>query len=307
KLNAIEKDRQSLHSEVASTSMVEGSTFHEDVFDIVRKNMGNDQKISQAIQQRFALSRLPDETVRRLQSYVKATDEFSPGVFIPRREVANLNEAPMGGFTADVIGLGASNLKGTSEALARSKNLDQVLVEARQAEQSVTKQFIEQKKYFEDAVKKSVDSGKLKTICSGDDCVAIAVKPLSETDKKNILRNLADSPYSGKFRLAFVSEGVRDPLVRNTLSTHGESVEKLLRSALGTVMEPRKLKGLTFGLDMRTQNLNSGSVKLLIGEASEVRLTTQERNLIQKKFAEALQEFNQDFANKGVASSYLPY
>ncbi|WP_277579225.1 hypothetical protein [Bdellovibrio svalbardensis] len=304
KLNSIEKSRQTLRTELAKTSMVDGNTLHADAFDIVRKNAGDDKKVAEALKQRFALSSLPASTVKELQIYVKSSDEFSPGIFVPKREVANLNEAAKGGFSADVIGLGASNIKGTAEALARSKNLDQVLEETRKAEKAVTVEFQAQKKYFEDVVRRSVDPGKLKTICSGDDCVAIAVKPLNESDKKNILNGLADSKYSGKFRLAFIPEGVTDVSARNTLSTHGESVEKILRSSLSTVMEPRKMQGLTFGLDMNTQTVNSGSIKLLIGEAPGVRLTTQERALIQKKFEQSLQELNQGFSSKGITSTY---
>ena len=143
-------------------------------------------------------------------------------------------------------------------------------------------------------------------MCSGDDCVAIAVKPLNDTDKKKILTALADSKYSGKFRLAFVPDGVTDIATRNVLSTHGESVEKLLRASLSSVMEPRKLQGLTFGLDMRTQVLNDGTVKLLIGEAPGVKLSVQERALIQKKFEESLRSFNQSFTSKGTPSNYSP-
>ncbi len=304
KLKAVESSRQSLRSELAQTSMVDGNTLHADVFDIVRKNAGNDKVLTDTLKQRFGLATLPSSTVKNLRTYVKASDEFSPGIFVPKREVANLNDAAMGGFSADVIGLGASNMKGTAEALSRSKNIDQVLEEARKAEKTVTAEFQAQKKYFEQAVRKSVAPGKLKTVCSGDDCVAIAVKPLSETDKKKILDNLADSAYSGKFRLAFISDGIADVSARNMLSTHGESVEKLLRASLNSVMEPRKMRGLTFGLDMRTQTVNSGSVKLIIGEAPGVHLTTQERSLIQKKFERSLGEFNESFTSKDIPSSY---
>lgn len=304
KLNSIENSRQVLRTELGRTSMVEGNTLHEDVFDIVRKNSSDDKKMTEVLKQRFALEKIPASTVKELRSYVKASDEFSPGIFVPKREIATLNEASKGGFSADVIGLGGSNLKGTAEALSRSKSLDQVLEETRKAEKAVTAEFQAQKKYFEEVVQRSVDPGKLKTVCSGDDCVAIAIKPLSEADKKKVLDGLADSKYSGKFRLAFIPEGVVDVAARNTLSTHGESVEKLLRSSLSSVMEPRKMQGLTFGLDMRTQTVNSGPIKLLIGEAPGVRLSAQERILIQKKFEESLRELNQEFLNKGVPSTY---
>ena len=306
KLMNVEKSRQNLRTSLNGTSVLEGNTLNSDAFDIVRKNMGNDDKIAAALKDRFALTNIPSSTVKELQTYVKSTDEFSPGIFVPQREVAHLNDAVQGGFSADVIGLGASNIKGTAEALSKSSNLDQALIETRKAEKSVTVEFKAQKKFFEDTVTKAVDPGKIRTVCSGDDCVAIAVKPLNDTDKKKILTALADSKYSGKFRLAFVPDGVTDIATRNVLSTHGESVEKLLRASLSSVMEPRKLQGLTFGLDMRTQVLNDGTVKLLIGEAPGVKLSVQERALIQKKFEESLRSFNQSFTSKGTPSNYSP-
>ncbi|MFM6929494.1 MAG: hypothetical protein ACKOX6_13580 [Bdellovibrio sp.] len=304
KVQAIENDRTKLRSSLVNTSMVDGQTFDDDVFDIVRKNVGDNAGTAKALSNRYGLSHISNETVSTLQRYVKATDEFSPGLFIAKRENANLNDALRGGFSADIIGLGASNMKGTAEALAKSKNVDKAIHEARAAEKAVTVQVNAQKAYFQDVVKRSVEPGKLKTICSGDDCVAVAAKPLNAGEKQKILDGIADSQYSAKFRFAFVNDGVKSAEVRNILSTHGESAEKILRKSLGSTMEPRKLQGLTFGLDMQTQQLNQGAIKLIIGKAPGVNLSAAEKTLIQNKFREALSELNASLTRDGKASHY---
>lgn len=304
KLDQIEVQRQSLRKEVEGTDLLDGNTFHTDVYDIVRKGKGDTAQVEASLKSRFALQSLPTGTVKKLTAYVEAADEFSPGIFIAKREVAHLNNASQGGLSADIIGLGAANLKGTAEALAGSSNLSKALQSTRSAEKKVTIHFTEQKKYFEKVLAESVAEGKLKSLCSGDDCVAVAVKPLNVDEKNRILKGLATSQYSGSYRLAFIPDGVKIPETRNALANHGESIEKILRQSLGASMEPRKLKGLTFGVDMRTQNLNQGDLKLLMGEASGVRLSEQERQRIQQAFTEAVKKFNREMVSNGAPADY---
>lgn len=304
-LKSLETQRTQLRSEVAKTSMVQGNTFHQDVYDIVRKGGGNTEQIKAGLKNRFGLSELSTSTVQKMEKYVKSVDEFSPGIHVSKREIAHLNKAQNGGLSADVIGLGSANLKETAEALANSKNLNGALENVRKGEKAVTKRFDAQKKYFQEVLKDSVDPGKLKSVCSGDDCVAVATKPLTEAEKKKILKNLmANDEMGSSFRMAFIPDGVKVAEARNALANHGESVEKILRQTLSTSMEPRRLKGLVFGVDMKTKELNKGQVQLLIGEAQNLKLTSGERALIQKKFAEAIKRFNDDARAKGTASAY---
>lgn len=303
-LTEIEAKRLRLRQEVAGTSMMEGNTFHQDVFDIVRKGKGDTAQVTESLKKRFALEKLSSKTVENLESYMRATDEFSPGIYIAKREIAHLNNASQGGLSADMIGMGAANLKGTAEALATSSGIEETLKATRSAEKSVTKHFKAQKDFFEKVLSRSVEPGKLKSLCSGDDCVAVATKPLSEAEKRTILKGLADSPYSGNYRLAFIPDGVQIETTRNALATHGESLEKILRQSLSSAMGPRKLKGLTFAVDMRTQQLNLGGLKLLMGEAPGVRLSKQERALIHKQFQEAVRKFNQEARDQGEKAAY---
>lgn len=306
KLQTVEQDRIELRGYFANTGVVDGATLHPDAFDIVRKSKGDPRVISQELANRFGLKSISDRSVATLQRYAKETDEFSPGLYIAKRESAHLNEAVHGGLSADIIGLGSANLKGTAEALANSGSIDKALVATRLAEKAVTQNFVQQKKVFEDVVKKAVPPGKLKTICSGDDCVSVATAPLAEIEKLKILKGLSETRYSGNYRLAFVPDGVKDIDARNALANHGEAIEKILRKSLSARMEPAKLKGLTFGVDMRTQQLNAGTVKLLMGEAEGVRLSVHERSLIQSRFKEAVEYLNKEMSKSGPKVEYIP-
>lgn len=298
KLMSVEKDRQMLRSAFANTSVVDGTTLHPDAFDIVRKAKGDSRAIASELSNRFGLSSVSPKSVDVLQRYTKATDDFSPGLFIAKRENAHLNDAALGGLSADIIGLGSANLKGTAEALASAASIDKALEATRLAEKTVTENFVQQKKVFEDVVKRAVPPGKLKTLCSGDDCISIATAPLNEKEKVEILKGLAGTKYSGNYRLAFIPDGIKDVDARNGLANHGEAIEKILRKSLSSSMEPNKLKGLTFGVDMRTQKLNAGAVKLLMGEADGVRLSANERKMIEARFKEAVEALNTDLAAK---------
>ncbi|MBO9666631.1 MAG: hypothetical protein J7501_07430, partial [Bdellovibrio sp.] len=86
--------------------------------------------------------------------------------------------------------------------------------------------------------------------------------------------------------------------VRNTLSTHGEAIEKLLRKNLDNQVKRSKLNSLTFGVDMRTTELNQGPVKLLVGQGQDLYLTKAERARIQKIFKKTLDQFNQSITYK---------
>ncbi|WP_413578076.1 hypothetical protein ACLVWU_05980 [Bdellovibrio sp. HCB290] len=304
KIQSIERDRVALRQQLANTKMLDGHTFQSEVFDIVRKNQGDPKAINLALMKKYSTSNISDETLAGLQRYVKNSDEFSPGLMVAKRENANLNDAAEGGFTMDFVGLGASNMKGTAEALAKSKDLDGVLAEARLAEKQVTEAVNKQKSFFEKVVKESVEPGKLKSICSGDDCVAVATKPLSEQEKMKVLNRVADSKYASKMRFAFVNDGVKSAETRNMLSTHGESIEKLLRKNLAKQFKAYKLDGLTFGVDMRTDTLNEGTVKLLMGQSQDVYLTKSEQARIKEVFKKTVQEFNDTVYKKAASARY---
>ncbi|MNL14473.1 hypothetical protein D3C87_1354110 [compost metagenome] len=305
KISNIEFQRQTLSRDLAETSVIREGTLDEDAFDIVRKAGGDNGKIKEGLKNRFGLSEISDATVDRIRNYSREVDEFSPGIFIENREFASLDGAVNGGLSADMIGLGAANQRGTAEALAKSKNLEGALLEARNSEKIVTREFAIQKRTFEKTLNETLPS-KVQTVCSGDDCVGLLTGRISKADKNKIVSQLAKTRFSGKYRLAFIGDNVRDPLARNALATNGESIEKNLRSSLSKVIEPRKLKGLTFAADMQTSQLGRGPVDLIIGTAPGVTLSAAEKKLIQEKFKGALIDLNNTLGKDGPKGAYTP-
>jgi hypothetical protein len=281
--------RGELTNELGHTSLMDG-TLHADAFDILIKNGDDLGKAQAALQNRFGLSQLPLANVQKMKDYVTSVNGFSPGIHIGEREVANLDAATYGGLSADMAGMGSQNQRATAQALAQSKTLADALERTRQAEQAVTAQFIAQQKAFREIMTDVVGANRIKTICSGDDCVAIPLQVLSEKEKQQMLEKLSAAGYASKFRLSFVGQEVSAPAIRNQLSVHGESIEKLLRKNLSSKMDPNKLKGIIFGVDMKTGALNEGPVKLLMATHPEVQLTAAEQKLIAENFQRALQQ-----------------
>ncbi len=143
--------------------------------------------------QRYGLTELSSETVRNIQIYSAKVDQFSPDLLIAKREVATLDEAKMGGLSADMVGMGAENLRATGEALAQSKNVTESLAMARQMEQKTTSNFNVQRSDFQRVVAESVGTERMKTICNGDDCVSVAASPLTKLEKDKILQGIKGS------------------------------------------------------------------------------------------------------------------
>lgn len=296
KVHEVESLRTQLQSELGKTSLLEGAgtkkTLSSDAIDILRKN-GDDLAKSQAdLKNRFGLSEISTGSIQKMQSYVKSVDEFSPGIHIAQRELSHLDDAAFGGLSADMTGMGAKNLNATAKALSESKSLDEALVQTRKSEKEITAQFNKQKDTFQDVVKDVLGKDRVKTVCSGDDCTAVPKQALSDREKEKILQKLTDAGYSSEFRLAFIPEKVVDTAARSQLAVHGESIEKALRKNLADKMEPAKLKGLVFGVDMKTTTLNEGGVKLMTASSSQVKLTASEQKLISESFKKAVEQIN---------------
>ncbi len=140
--------------------------------------------------------------------------------------------------------------------------------------------------------------------CSGDDCIGIAKKALSTNDKVAILQRLAARSETRGIRMAFVQSGVKNGQHRTVLSTHGESIEKALRAELADVIPYERTKGMTFGIDMKTQVVNEGSVDVLIGTRPGVVLTSEEAARIHEALARAVKKVNAQLSAEGQSAVY---
>jgi len=303
-LHQSEKLRLSTLRDFDGTNVIDNGTLHVDAFDILRKNTDNLDNAKQELANRFGITTIPDKTIQNMSEYVKYVDKFSPGIHVRERLSASLDDALHGGITADMVGLGAKNLKATAEALKDSKNLNNAIDLSRLNEKAVTKGFEEKKAAFSEALSDSFGKERIKTICSGDDCVVIPNFQLSSNDKQKLLNTLAEKGYSSDFRISFVAPKIEQTLVRNQLGNHGEGIEKILRKNLSQSMEPNLLKRLTFGIDMQTSELNQGKIKLFIGNPNNSKLKPAEMKQIENAFNQSIDIFNESQKKNNIESRY---
>ncbi|MCB0363945.1 MAG: hypothetical protein H6624_12995 [Bdellovibrionaceae bacterium] len=275
----------------------------EGVFDLVRK-IEDPAELKAAIEARYGIKNLEARDIEDFKRYSALVDEFSPGIHVAKREVVNFDEAVHGGLSIDFAGMGSHNARATAEALAASNNLDEAVDLARVGEQKVTKVFNQKKETLTQIMNDVFPEGTVRTICTGDDCAVIPVRPLNPRDKKAIMSRIATQSDPASVRLSFIPDNVTVPLDRTLLGTHGESIEKALRKSLSGHMEPAKLKGLLFAVDMQGTQAGTGKVGLLIESAPSLRLSTSERRLIENRFKDAIESVNQSLIKQGDASAY---
>ncbi|KYG61404.1 hypothetical protein AZI86_16960 [Bdellovibrio bacteriovorus] len=254
----------------------------EDVLDLVRKNK-DPESLASAISKRYELSNFTAKEAAQLQDYVKGVDEFSPTILIAKRENVNLDEANLGGLSADFLGMGSANLRATAEGIAQKETVDAALIGAREGEKKVTNLFKARMEKF----RKIVGDAS----CSGDDCAM--AKVMTEKEKLEVMRKLARNPETRGVRMSFIGSNV-SPEVRMKLASHGESIEKTFRKELEGKIPYSKLNKMTFGFDMRSTELNQGSVNLVLGKGRGTRLSTKEQNEMNAAFRRALEKHNQE-------------
>lgn len=288
---------------------------NEKAIDIIRKNTDNNEALAE-LKQTFGLSHLSESSVQELRTYLKELDTFSPSLQIPERKIATLTDDSTGGLTGDMVGMGSINTNQTNLAIQRAlkkketdplTRINNALIESRVGERLATREFKKRQRAFTDIVENTLGKDRAKVICSGDDCVCLLSSTINLASKERLVQNIANQGYSGKFRMAFVSEQVKDVRIKNLLATQGESIEKTLRKALGKEMEPRKLQGVNFGVDMVTDQFGQGPVRLIIGTDNNVKLSESERKLIEERFNEALKKLNEENKINGQFKGYSSY
>jgi hypothetical protein len=298
--------RKDLRSSFAGTDVVDGKSLSADTFDLVRKSKGNAEKLKSSLKARYPeIKDVSNQQAAALYQYTSKVDSLQASNRILKREMANLSEAEHGGLSADIIGLGSDNLKGTAEALAKGGSIEDMIEATRAAHNTSTVELEKKKKFFLATVEKSVDPKAVKRVCSGDDCVAVPTsRPWTLEEKQKIVQNLADSEYAGRFRYSFIPEGVKNPEARTLLAVHGEDVEKAMRSSLNEQLPAEKLKGLTFTMDMQTTELNQGGIQLITGTTQQTKLSAEDSRKIQEAFKKAVEDVNKALSKDGKTASY---
>lgn len=218
---------------------------------------------------------------------------------VVRREVATLDDAESGGFSIDFVGMGASNLQSTANALAGTKSLDAALLRTRQAEKEVTAVFEGRRRSVTEVARSIFGPERVRTVCSGDDCVGVLTSPLTEAEKARLANTLASQQDGANIRMAYIPPYVQDRGARSILATHGESVEKLMRTELVGRMENTRLRGLLFAVDVKSYEPGTGGMGLVVGRSPNLRLSPSEEKLIQEAFRKAVGKLNTELYGAG--------
>lgn len=297
-LRETDRLREQAVAVAADTGMVERTAdghkvLGKDVMEIMRKAK-DDENAAYMLRQRYGLASLTPEQASKLRSYAAAADKFSPSLYVTRREVATLDEADMGGFSIDFVGMGASNLQSTANALAGVKSLDDAILRARQAEKDVTTVFEGRRRSVTEVARDLFGADRVKTVCSGDDCVGVMKSGLSETEKARLANTLASQQDGANIRMAYIPPYVNDRGARSILATHGESVEKLMRTELVGKMENSRLRGMLFAIDVRSDSPGTGGMGLIVGKAPNMRLSPSEERLVREAFRKAVGKLNDE-------------
>lgn len=295
--------RREAVARVADTGMVERSSeghlvLEKDVMEIMRKAK-DDKEAAEMLRLRYGLSSLTPEQAGSLRRYAQAADKFSPSLYVVRREVATLDDAESGGFSIDFVGMGASNLQSTANALAGTRSLDAALLRTRQAEKDVTAVFEGRRRSVTEVARSIFGPERVRTVCSGDDCVGVLTSPLTESEKLRLANTLASQQDGANIRMAYIPPYVQDRGARSILATHGESVEKIMRTELVGRMETTRLRGLLFAIDVKSYEPGTGGMGLVVGRSPNLRLSPSEEKMIQEAFRKAVGKLNGELYGAG--------
>ncbi|GAB4014325.1 MAG: hypothetical protein Fur0010_12310 [Bdellovibrio sp.] len=262
-----------------------------EAFEALRKG---DEDAIKIFREKYGITFSESER-RMLIEYYHGVDKLAPGIWIKERTVANLDDAEVGGFSADFVGMGAANIHQVSVDLAKSKgSVEGLIRQIREGEGLVTKEFELKKTGFENQVNETMKrlGQQTELKCSGDDCVSLVRQSLNLSKKKEIVSDLMNKLGPSSIRLSFIPPGVPKAL-RTKIAVAGEAIEKELRKRLskidGTGIDPNKMKDVMLAIDM-PKGVKGDQVNLVIGMKTKETLTPAEVEVVQKYFKQVMKD-----------------
>lgn len=267
-----------------------------DAFEILRKNRGSPDVGKALIEQKFGLTSIPDKTFAKLTEYFEKVDSFSPGLRNTERQFATLSEAPHGGVSIDMIGLGADHLQVTSaEAFAKSRSVDELLLNSRSSEIQLTEKIQQRKNEIESKFKSITGDPQAKVICSGDGCKAFLInREITEAEAKKFADVVTEGGEQGRLRFSEVKK-LESREYQDLVAKQGEDLEKSLRSSLNGKVDPKRLDGINFSVLIKAVKPGEGTAKLHISEASGFKLSAQEKKIIEESYQNSLRNSNMGY------------
>lgn len=278
---------------VVTSKNLSESNINRDVFEILRKNKETPDLAKEQIEKKFGLQPLSEKTFSQLNQYFDKVDSFSPGLRNIERQFATLSDAPHGGISVDMIGLGADHLQATSsQAFAAAKNVDEFLLATRSGEEKLTADIFNRKTEIEKKFKDITGDPTAQVVCSGDGCKAfLSNREITETEAKKFVDAVTQGGEPGRLRFSDVRAGVSKDY-QDVVAKQGEDIEKKLRSSLYGKLDQRRLDGLNFSVSIKAQKPGTGTTQLHISEAQGLKLSTSEKQTIQKAYKKALEDLN---------------
>lgn len=265
------------------------------LFEITRKNPVINN-LQMTLNKRLEIY-LTQPQAELLKNYVDLVDKFSASLHIAKREIATATEAEFGAISLDFTGLGSFNLFETAIGLTLAQSVHDAVLEARFAEQRVTKRFrqsiVEKRKVIFDYLRTKKGQTNLSSLCSGDDCIFVLSGVLSEKEQRELVAKLSKTEVPSAIRVAFVGNQVQIPDMRNQLAAHGETIEKFTRDELYGKLPYEKMNLLLLGVIMKGHRIGHGQIKLAIGN-SRVELTPSDLAIIQDAFENAVEKLNKE-------------
>lgn len=282
--------------------------FTREVFEALRK--GDVQAIS-ILDKKYGV-KLNKVQQDALLNYYHGVDKLAPGIWIPERVVANLDDAVAGGFSADFAGMGAANIEQVAKDLATHKgSVDDLIASIRKGEDKVTREFESKKTLFNDQVQATMGKLGEKSIvkCSGDDCVSLVRTSLNIKKKKEIIGDLMMKTSPSSMRLSFIPPGIPKAL-RSKIAVAGEMIEKELRKSVTNLssngVPPEKMKNVMLALDM-PKGVKGDQVNLVIGMKGRDLLTPREIEILKQSFADSIKRLRGEIDyGDGIVPNYQP-
>ncbi len=282
------------------------TTLAPEIIDTLRKydpQMENEKLVSMLsdLKQEYGLEFTQGEA-RDLLTYVQDLNALTPGLWVPKRELAHLNNATAGGFTGDVTGMGSQNIYQIAKDIAKSRSekldLEDTITSIRLGEREVTQSFNQIKKEFELTVREELQRKGIAhdIICSGDDCAVTIKETIKIEDQRDIIRSFSSNKNPSQYRMSFIPDNTPQDL-RLKIASHGEMVEKVLRKSLRGLGEsdipPEILKNITIATSMPSK-VGQAPIDVLIGYKNLEKLTQKQRSNIVEKLKVAISKVNQE-------------
>lgn len=273
------------------------------VFEVLRKNINKSEtELVKIFKEKFNVS-ITQKQASLLKNYYKEVDSFSPGLWVEKRVVANMDDAKFGGFSSDFKGMGANNIRQVAYDLSFSgETLEKSILRIRGGETLVTNAFNRQKANFQNLITEELkrQGVGVKNICSGDDCVSLPTRALKFHEEEAIVKKIATSGTPDSFRISFIKAGVKES-ERSKLAVHGELIEKELREKVVGFSEgkltPKELENITIAVRM-PPTLGQGKIELIIAGGKTTPISERQFKIINEYLKSSVEKVNKNLSQE---------